>query len=838
LDSGCPTGAGKVAGVKIEIDEEKWAGRAGVMGRFELVSAAINGSSRDKTRMAPKEGDHPPFEGCEGDWPCNNVDFTPWRSDTVKPVVTKEKMSSGQKLRKAAGVILACAYISLGQHTSAGETNELLTNAAAIISLPVERAARQIKVLVTGTVTAVDATFGGSFFVQDATCGVYVDNRNGPAPEAGDVVRVSGVTEKGAFAPVITGPTFQKIGRAPLPPARAVSIDSFVSGTEDSQRVEVSGIVRSAQMSETGSNLDLAIASGAYRFHAFPKMSLGVDPQSLIGARVRLRGTSGAFFNQEQRRLTALKLFMTALPEDFVVEAKEPIDPFTEPLLALNNIAQYRKDRLPGQRIHVKGTITYLRPGQELFLQDQSGGLRVVTRQIESVSVGDVIEVAGFADIENFLPVLQDAVFRKTSEPRAPVPPKAVTLQEVQDGLCHADLITLRGKLLDGFIRRDHQPDGGKIRTRTVLMMQSENLTFTAETEAPDAMTDFANLRFGSTIEVSGVCFTESGEDGKAKSFQILMPNGKGVRVLAKPSWLTPQRLLTGLGILLAVSIVAVGWTVMVSKKNATLKELVREKENARLELRQAHDQLEERVKERTAQLKLQITARKELELQSKATLAERTRLAQELHDTLEQSLTGVALQLDTTTRLYDKEHEGAKHHLDLARNLVAESQMEVHRSVWNLRCRALEQFDLPGALLMSSQQITGGSSLRVEMKAHGRVRPLPETVEENLLRIAQEALTNVIKHSGATLTEIDLDYGPKNVVLKVTDNGKGFALDDCAGPSEGHFGLLGIYERVKRLQGQITFSSAPASGTTVRVQIPIPHDSYAADRVEPQLST
>jgi signal transduction histidine kinase len=291
------------------------------------------------------------------------------------------------------------------------------------------------------------------------------------------------------------------------------------------------------------------------------------------------------------------------------------------------------------------------------------------------------------------------------------------------------------------------------------------------------------------------------------------------------------------LGVLLAVSIVAVGWTVMVSQKNATLKDLVREKEKARLELRQAHDQLEERVKERSAQLKLQITARKELELQSKATLAERTRLAQELHDTLEQSLTGVALQLDTTTKLFEKETESAKHHLELARTLVGESQMEVHRSVWNLRCRALEQFDLPGALLMSSRQITGGSSLRVEMKAHGRVRPLPETVEDNLLRIAQEALTNVIKHSGATLTEIDLDYGPKNVVLQVKDNGKGFALDDCAGPREGHFGLLGISERAKRLHGQITFSSAPDAGTTVRVQIPIPHESYAPESAAPQMA-
>jgi signal transduction histidine kinase len=108
--------------------------------------------------------------------------------------------------------------------------------------------------------------------------------------------------------------------------------------------------------------------------------------------------------------------------------------------------------------------------------------------------------------------------------------------------------------------------------------------------------------------------------------------------------------------------------------------------------------------------------------------------------------------------------------------------------------------------------------------------------VEENLLRIAQEALTNVIKHSGATLTEIELDYGPKNVTLQVKDNGKGFALDDCAGPREGHFGLLGISERTKRLQGQIAFSSAPNAGTTVRVQIPIPHESFAPDDAEPQL--
>ena len=770
-------------------------------------------------------------------------------------------MSSGCKLKKAVGIILTLASVASGQPIPAHETGELLTNAADVISLPEERAARQIKVQVTGTVTAGVAGLGGSFFIQDDTGGVFVDNRDGPMPAAGDVVRVSGVTEKGAYAPVITvsdenvhlvgspgmekgayapaitRPSFLKIGTASLPPARSVSIDRFMSGAEDSQRVEVSGIVRTAQMSLTESNLDLAIASGGYRFHAFPKLPPGMDPQRLVGARVRLRGTAGAFFNQVQRRLTSVKLFMP-LPEDFVVEATESIDPFTQPLLAINNIAQYREDKQPAQRIHVKGRITFQRPGEELFLQDNSGGLRVKSRQVSDVSVGDMIEVAGFSDIENFLPVLDDAVFRKTTEPNNPITPKVVTIQEVEDGLCHADLVTLKGKLLDGFVRQDRQPASGKMRRRTVLMMQGENFTFTAETESPEALSDLANVAIGSTIEISGVCFTESGEDGKARSFQILMPTAKTVRVLAKPSWLTPQRLLTGLGVLLAVSIVAVCWTVMVSKKNAALKELVHEKEMARIELREAHDQLEERVKDRTAQLKLQITARKELELQSKATLAERTRLAQELHDTLEQALTGVALQLDTTSRLFEKEPDGAKDHLEMARNLVTESQTEVHRSVWNLRCRALEQFDLPGALLMSSQQIADGANLHVEMKALGRVRPLPETVEENLLRIAQEALTNVIKHSGATTAAIELDYGAKNVVLQIKDNGKGFSLDDCVGPGEGHFGLLGISERARRLHGEIVFLSTPETGTTVRVQIPIPHEAQMSERAEAHLSS
>ena len=161
------------------------------------------------------------------------------------------------------------------------------------------------------------------------------------------------------------------------------------------------------------------------------------------------------------------------------------------------------------------------------------------------------------------------------------------------------------------------------------------------------------------------------------------------IRILEKPGWLTPQHLLASLAAVFLVLLIALCWTVLVSKNNLILKSLVREKEAAQGELQQAHDLLEQRVRERTNQLKVEMTARKESELQFRATLTERTRLAQELHDTLQQTLTGIALQMDTASKFSTTDPGRRDHHLDLARNLVTQSQSDVRCSVWDLRSRS-----------------------------------------------------------------------------------------------------------------------------------------------------
>ncbi len=693
-----------------------------------------------------------------------------------------------------------------------------LTNATDVLGLSAKDALLKIPISVTGIVTASETNWNGRFFVQDASGGVFVENLGVHHPVPGDVVNVSGISYPGGYAPIITKPHWEKIGTALLPPAKQVTIEQLVSGTEDSQRVKISGIVRTAQMS--GDVLEIELVSGGYRIRAYVPVQPGTDPQSVIGARVILKGTVATAFNAPLRHFLTVTLYVPQL-SDFIVQEAAPTNLFNEPLTPLNSIAQYREGLLPGSQVHIKGTVTYQRKGQDLFLEDGTGGLQVKSKLGLSVSPGDVVEAVGFPAVENQLPVLEDAVFRKTGETPVKLQPLSVTIPDLQKGLHHADFITLRGRLID----RMEKENGIQINAtniQTTLALQTTNFFFTAEKETVGENDLLAAIPIGSLVEISGICILGYGDDGKINSVNLLLPASINVHVIQKPSWLTSQRLLTGLVILFAVLLVAVCWILMIVKRNSILKSLVEEKEAAQAELQIAHDQLEERVEERTAQLKVEMTERKESEVQFRAVLTERTRLAQELHDTLEQTMTGIALQLDLVANQFGPNPDTASRHLKVARNLTRQSQSEIRHSVWGLRSRATEQFNLPDAISISSRQIANGAGMQVHVETSGDAQPLSEVAEENLLRISQEAITNVVKHSGASQAKIELQYSPQKVVLRVTDNGNGFIRESAAGPNDGHFGLLGISERAERLGGRVQIISSAGGGTSILVEIPI----------------
>jgi signal transduction histidine kinase len=185
--------------------------------------------------------------------------------------------------------------------------------------------------------------------------------------------------------------------------------------------------------------------------------------------------------------------------------------------------------------------------------------------------------------------------------------------------------------------------------------------------------------------------------------------------------------------------------------------------------------------------------------------------------------MTGITLQLNTVGKLFREDPETAGRHLGLIRNMVRMSRVDLRRSIWDLRSRELEQFNLYKALSLSASRIASNAAIRVEVETRGNVCPLPEVIEEALLRIGQEAVTNTVKHADAHCITIELDFSHANIVLLIKDDGKGFVPENSPGPNDGHFGLLGMAERAKRLGGQITVTSTPGTGTVIRVEIPIP---------------
>ncbi len=712
----------------------------------------------------------------------------------------------------------AFALSNAGQIVSAQEPNEVLTNASAVLALSGEQAALGIKVSIRGVVTAAEPDWGGRFFIQDSSGGVFVENISSRQPAPGDVLTLSGITFVGGYAPTVSKPDWKKIGEAPLPPPKPVAIEDLVSGAEDGQRIKFSGIVRHAQNS--GNLLVAELTSGGYRVMVYNPMLAGIDPETLVGAQVEVAGTPATAFNGTLRHLIKVDVY-SPVATDFSIVKLAASDPFQEPLTPINNIAQYRAGRSFADRVHVKGVLTYQRNGEDLFIKDATGGLQIKSREIVSLSKGDVVEAVGFPEFENFLPVLNDALFRKADEPRANVEPVSPSMDDLLEGLHHSDFITIRGKLLDHLEERSTSPIG-EPDIKTILELQSSNVVFTAvaETSAPDQ--PLISIPIGSLVEVSGICFLQSAADGRIQSIQILIPTTYDVQVLKKPSWLTPQRLFISLVIAFIVIIAATTWTIMVTKRNSALKRLIHERELDQMELQKAHDTLEVRVKERTEQLKFQITARKETEVQFKATLTERTRLARELHDTIEQTLTGITLQLNTIRKLFQQDPQTTSHHLGLVQKMVRRSRVDLRRTIWDLRSRELEQFDLCKALSLGANRIAENAGVLVEVEARGNIRPLPDIIEDTLLRIGQEAITNTVKHSGAGSVKIDLDFRDQNIVLEIKDNGKGFTPENCTGPNDGHFGILGMAERAKRVDGQILITSQPGQGTIVRVELPI----------------
>ncbi|MFL6284293.1 MAG: two-component regulator propeller domain-containing protein [Pyrinomonadaceae bacterium] len=204
------------------------------------------------------------------------------------------------------------------------------------------------------------------------------------------------------------------------------------------------------------------------------------------------------------------------------------------------------------------------------------------------------------------------------------------------------------------------------------------------------------------------------------------------------------------------------------------------------------------------------------------AVLQERNRIARELHDNLAQEILGVSVQLEIVTRLLNSSPETARTHLDRARSLVRSSMAEARRYVWDLRSQSLDDRDLPAALSEMTRRLTAESGIHTQFEVGGTLRPLPKQMENNLLRIGQEAVNNAVRHARAENISVRLVFDATSVCLSVKDDGLGFDPDAQGNGAGGHFGLVGMRERAREMGGEVRVGSQPGEGCEVEVNVPV----------------
>jgi signal transduction histidine kinase len=606
-------------------------------------------------------------------------------------------------------------------------------------------------------------------FVQDGTAGIYVESfRHVHRVRAGDRVEIEGVSGPGAFLPIVSQPRVRVVGRAPLPPARPMRPQDLRSGEVDSQWIEVEGVVRAVtphrrftaiRMAQDGVRLQVEMPSTA-------------DPglaTRLVNARVRVRAVCRSVLTVKGQ--WADIVLNSPGPEELVVVTPPAADPFALPVSPVNALLRFVAGQSWEHRVRVQGTVTFSEPG-DLYLDDGSGGLRVRTSGGVPPAVGDEVDAVGFASASDYSPVLQDAEVRVRGRKDVAVP-VVVTPEDALRGRCDGELVRMEARLLEHVRGKE----GGQ------LSLRAGPYLFTALLAGPAPSLDA--LRPGSGLRLTGVCRVSADEQRVPQSFQLLLRSPSDVEVPDPAPWWTPRHAAWVLAAMAGAVALSLAWVVTLRRHAAAQTRIIWQE------------------------------VKRETELQ------ERQRMARELHDTLEQNLTGISLCLEAASLTLDQSPKMAEQHLGRALLHVDRSIEEVHRSVWALREESLEAHGLAASLDEIGQQLAGCSPTPIAVSTHveGQPRPFSLSVENNLLHIGQEALTNAVKHGKATRIVLTLSYADQTLRLQVGDDGRGF--DARAPTAPGRLGLVGMRERAREIGGRMEVRSAVGRGTEVEVHVP-----------------
>jgi PAS domain S-box-containing protein len=433
---------------------------------------------------------------------------------------------------------------------------------AGIRGLTAAEAAERRPVALRATVTYWDPAWG-LLFVADKTGGIFVRQPAGtPSIAPGDIVDIAGVTAPGDFAPSVAEPKLTVVSRgAPVRP-QTIPFDDLATGAEDSQWVELCGVVRSVTATWQNHVIADLVIGGRRVMATIPNVPIESTPYWLVDSRVRVEAVVGSLFNK-QRQLTGLQLFVPSVL--FVhVEDPPPPNPFASTPRGFDTLLRFETQRV-GRRVHVRGVVTY-DAGTSLFATD--GRSAVELRGVnQSVHVGEEIDALGFPAVGETKPVLEDVNVRLTGR-RVSLAPKHFSSGHMPTPEDHAQLVTLEARVLD---YADPAID-------RVLVLQRDNHLFTAQIAKGSSA--WRPPRGGSRVAVTGIVIAEISGMSRANSstFRLALRTPADLVVLQEAPWWTFTHTVAAISASVSLTLAACGWIFVLRRSVRTKTRIIRER--------------------------------------------------------------------------------------------------------------------------------------------------------------------------------------------------------------------------------------------------------------------
>jgi signal transduction histidine kinase len=654
------------------------------------------------------------------------------------------------------------------------ETLPALTTSAEVHRLKREEAQRGYPVKIRGVVTCVLPEHQ-AFTIQDSTRGLYaVDlSANASLPRIGEFLEIAGVTDPSLFAPIVNARQLTVLGAGHLPEAVQPTWDQLMNGSLDAQYVELRGIV----IAINTNGLTLLTRDGRIKLELRVTGATSATLARYEDALVRVRGCLFASWDYVTHGVKAGEIRIYGA--DISVDEPAPKDLFAIPQKTAAELLLFDPQASVFQRVKVAGQILHQRDA-EFFLTEGQSGVRFVAKKPAELAAGDLVEVVGFPELSGASPVLREAEVRKTGH--TPLPPPRILVEDLIRADCDATRVRVSGILVS--LR--------ETPAEKILEIQKGLRTFLARLDGTNALA--GALPVGARLELTGVYAAQGGNKAVGQSissFELLLNSPVDIKVLARPPWWTLERLLFILGSLACVLVITVLWITLLHRK----------------------------VEERSAELEAQIRDRQRVE-QQRALEQERARIAQDLHDELGSGLTEVSM-LGARARAAVTSDDKRKKYLGQMSDKALEMVAALDEIVWAMNPRHDSLESLVSYFSLYADRFLGLANVA------WRLEPLsgpPEFVVDSRCRhqlflVFKEALTNVVRHSGATEVRWSLRLENDGLRMSISDNGHGLP---AGWRTEGMDGVANMRARLEKMGGQFEIiSNETGRGATVRFFVP-----------------